>query len=357
MRTLTRYVFRRYMGRALLATLGLTALLLVFDVLATASAVIGQGAGVLRPLLAYALLRAPEVLSLVTPLAALLAGMMVCGQLVMTSELVAARAAGISVHRMIGAMLLGAAVLAVAHGAFQEVVAQHTSARLRLWAERDYNGMPPEVTPQRAPTWFAAGNALVHVGGSSTDGRRLEEVTVVRRNRSGQLVDIFTADWAGFRNGFWQFHEVRRPTSDQPGAGTMPRLDLVLPISPGRFSTLAESPKELGVRELWVLHRNPESANRPASFYQFWLHRKLAQPAGSLVMVLIAAPLALQVARRNRMLAASFGAVFGGFLFFVAERVLAALGETGILPAAVAAWTPAAVFASLSMWIVISMED
>jgi len=358
MRTLTRYVLRLYLGRAVLTTLALTALLLVFDVLASASDIIGKGAGVLLPVLAYAVLRAPEVLSLVMPLAALLAAMMACGQLVMTSEMIAARAAGISVHRLIAAMVLGAGLLAVAHLLFQDFVVQHTSARLRLWAERDYRGLPPEVAPQRAPTWFAAGNALVHVGGSSSDGRRLADVTVVRRDGEGGLADVFTADWAGFRNGFWQFHEVRRPASNGPGSGeTMQRLDLVLPISPGRFSTLAESPAELGLRDLWTLRRNPESATRPASFYTFWLHRKLAHPAGSLVMVLIAAPLALQAARRNRMLLASFGVVFAGFLFFVSERVLASLGESGMLPAAVAAWTPGIVFASLGAWVVISLED
>ncbi|SDF88490.1 LPS export ABC transporter permease LptG [Limimonas halophila] len=358
MRTLTRYVFRLYVSRALATTMALTALLLVFDVLANASAIIGKGAGVLMPVFAYAALRAPDVISLVVPLAALLASMMVYGQLVMTSEMVAARAAGVSVHRVIAAMILGAGVLAVAHTAFQEFVVQHSSARLRLWAERDYRGMPPEVAPQRAPTWFAAGDALVHVSGSATDGRRLQGVTVVRRSPEGRLTDIFTADWARFRNGFWQFHEVHRPTSDGPGAAeTMPRLDLVLPISPGRFSTLAESPAELGLEELWTLRKNPQSANRPASFYNFWLHRKLAHPAGALVMVLIAAPVALQAARRNRMLLVSFATILAGFLFFVSERVLVALGETGMLPAAVAAWTPAIVFASLGLWVVISMEE
>ena len=357
MRTLPRYILRLFLGRAVAAVAGLTALLLVFDILANAGEIVARGAGVFVPLGHYAALRAPEVATLVTPLAALLAAMMTYAHLVTTSEMIAARAAGVSLRRVMGAVLVGAAVVAVAHGAFQQFVAQDTSARLRLWAERDYQGAPPSMTPQRAPAWFAAGDALVHADSSTPDGRRLDGVTVVRRDPQGRLIDLFDAAWADFSNGFWRFHEVARLIEREAGAPTTrARLDLVLPISPKRFSTLAESADELGLGELWRLHNTPDAGSRPDSFYSFWLQRKIAQPVGALVLVLIAAPIALQAARRNRLLLASFGTVTAGFLFFVSERVLAALGETGLLPATIAAWTPAAVFSLLALWVVVTLE-
>jgi len=286
----------------------------------------------------------------------LLATLAVLATLVTTNEMVGVRAAGISVYRVTLALLAGAAVLAGVHLWFADTVLPATSSRLALWDARDYEGLPPRRRPSRAPAWFMVGDSLVEVGWSSLDGRELRDVTVIRRDDNGRMTAYTRAEQAHYRDELWVLERVHRlPVNGQPRPD-VPRLRLALPVSPERFAALGERPGAMRISEIWRLAHNPDLGGRPARVYDVWLQRKFAHPAGALVMVLLGAPMALQHARRNRMLLVSLGAITVGFLFFVAERLLLALGETGALPAAMAVWAPAVVFSMLAVWVLLHYE-
>lgn len=350
-----RYLLRRFLLAVLGLLAALTGLLTVFDLLANAGAVLAGGSSPLPALAAYAALRVPQIVTLLLPLAVLLAALATLGRLAVGSELVAIRAAGVSGLRIAGTLLVGAAVLAVAQFGFAELVVPESAGRLRLWQARDYAGLPPASSPRHAPTWFAAGRTIVHVEASSADGTRLMQPTLIERDAAGRLVAYTTGDLARYRNGRWVLTGARRPLAEE-GEAAPARLVLDLPLDPERFSALAGGPEEVGFGELAALAGSVDVGRRSPAYYAFWLNRKLAQPAASLVMVLIAVPLGLQMARRNRLLANALGALAAGFLYFIAERLLVPLGENGILPAPIAAWTPLGVFGLLALWNLLRRE-
>lgn len=350
-----RYLLRRFLLATLGLLAGLTAVLTVFDLLANAGEVLAGATVPLPALAAYTALRVPQIVSLLLPLAVLLAALATLGRLAAGSELIAIRAAGVSGVRIAGTLLLGAAVVAAVHFWFAELVVPESAGRLRLWQARDYAGLPPAVSPRYAPTWFAAGQTIVHVEASSTDGTRLMQPTLIERDAGGRLVAFTTADLARYRDGRWILTGVRRPLAIE-GETTPTRLVLDLPLDPERFSVLAGGPEEVGLRQLAALAGSTEVGRRSPAYYAFWMNRKLAQPAASLVMVLIAVPLGLQLARRNRLLASALGALAAGFLFFIAERLLVPLGENGVLPAAMAAWAPVGAFGLLAFWNLLRRE-
>jgi len=351
------YVTRLFLARCAITVAGLTGLLLVFDLLANADAVVGNAGRAIAPILSYIALRLPEIAVLVMPLAILIASLAAFAQMAASQEMVAMRAAGMSIYRPIGIFLVGAALIAVGHFWLADRLVPETSGRLRYWAEQDYRGMPPSEAPRSVPAWFAAGRSLIHVGGSSVDGEILRDLTVVIRDAEGMLEDYFTASSARYIADDWAFFDVERPASGSMEVGRVERETVDLPITPARFSRLSGTPTELTFLELLGLSRSETLEARPDFFYAFWVHRKLAQPLGALVMVLIAAPVGLQVARRNTLLLATFAAIGAGFMFFVTERLLLAFGENGYLPAAVAAWTPAILFSVLAAWVLLELEN
>jgi lipopolysaccharide export system permease protein len=354
--TLDRYLLRQFLARAAAVIGGLTAILLLFDLLANADDIVEGSGRILLPLLVYAALRLPEVVALVVPLAALLATLGVYATAVSTHEMVAIRAAGISIYRATVALIVGAALLAGALVWFSDTVLPATSSRLELWQARDYDGLPPRRRPQQAPSWFSVGDALVEVRGSSLDGRELTGVTVIRRNSEGRMVAYLKAARARYDGELWVLEEVTRaPVDGRPAPGSE-TLRLALPVTPQRFAALGERPGSLSFAEIWRLASNPDLGGRPAHVYWTWFQRKLAHPAGALVMVLLAAPIGLQHGRRNRAMMVSIAAIGAGFLFFVAERLLLALGETGLLPPTMAVWAPAVVFSMLASWILLHYE-
>lgn len=354
--SLDRYLLRQFLVRAVFVIAGLTAILLLFDMLANADDIVAGSRGILLPVLAYAALRLPEVVVLVIPLGALLTTLAVFATLVTTHEMVALRAGGISIHRITLAMLGGAVILGALHLWFADTVLPATSSRLALWDKQDYAGLPPRQRPNQAPAWFAVGDALVEVGWSSLDGQRLRDVTVIRRNADGRMTAYLRAQRAHYTDELWVLEDVQRIPVDGGERPDTEQLRLTLPVTPQRFAALGERPGRLEISEIWRLARNPDLGGRPQAVYEVWLQRKFAHPASTLVMVLLAAPLGLQQGRRNRLLLASTGAIGAGFLFFVAERLLLALGEAGLLPPALAVWSPAAVFSALAAWVLLHYE-
>ncbi len=354
--SLDRYLLRSFLVRAAAITGALAALLALFDVLANADDVVGGSGRIVVALLAYVGLRLPEILVLVLPLSALLATLATFATLVTTNEMVAVRAAGISIYRVTFALLTGAVVLAGVHIWFADTVLPATSSRLALWEARDYGGLPPRRRPSRAPAWFTVGDALVEVGASSLDGRNLRDITVIRRDPEGRMTAYIRAERARYLGDRWLLEQVHRVPVNGAARPDVPRMRLALPVTPARFAALGERPGALSLSEIARLARNPDLGGRPARVYHVWLQRKFAHAAGALVMVLLAAPLGLQHARRNRLMLGSVAAIGAGFLYFVAERLLLALGETGALPATMAVWAPAVVFSMLALWLLLRYE-
>lgn len=353
---LGRYFLRFFLGRALIVTLGLAVVLLVFDVLANADDIVSGSNSIVAPLLAYAALRLPQVITLVIPLAALIATLITYATAVSSHEMVAVRAAGISIYRTTAVLLLGAFILAGAHLWFADTVLPATTSRLQLWQARDYAGMPPRQRPHRAPAWFSLGDTVVEVGWSSLDGSHLRDITVVRRDEAGRMIAYLRAEQAEYVEELWVLRNVRRVGVNGGSQSSQEELRIAIPVTPKRFAALGERPGALSLSEIWRLANTTELGGRPERVYHVWLQRTFAQPLGALVMVLLGATVGLQHARRNRMLLASSGAIGAGFLFFVAERLLLALGETGIVPSAMAVWAPAGVFSMLAGWVLLHYE-
>ncbi len=347
--TFAIYLLRVFLARALLALAGLTVVLAVFDTLANLDKLVDSATPLRLALPAYMTLRLPEILSLLIPLAALLGALATVARLVAGGEMAAIRAAGVSGFRIARILLLGAGLLAVAQFALADLLVPEAAARLRLWAARAYAGLPPLQSPRDAPNWIAVGDAIVHIAGSSADGTRLDRPIVIDRDATGRLSRFLTARTAHFDDGLWVLHDVHRPLAEE-GSRRLRRLPLDLPLHPARFSAFADDPAELTFADLLHLQHETDLGQRSVRYYRFWTQRKLAQPAGSLVMVLLVAPLALQLARRDRIAVTGLAVLAAGFLYLIIERLLIPPGESGILPLSLAAWAPAGVFASLALW-------
>jgi lipopolysaccharide export system permease protein len=253
-----------------------------------------------------------------------------------------------------GNLLLAAAGIAALHFWFADVVVPETASRLDLWQARDFAALPPLAAPRDAPSWFADGTTVVHVEGSSPDGRRLDRPSVIVRTPDGRLERFLKAETARFRDGGWVLFEVRRPL--EAGAPTRGRVPINVTLDPERFSVLSGKPEELRFATLLSLARQADFGQRPASYYSFWAHRKLAQPAASLIMVLLALPIGLQAGGRGRIHMTGLIVLASGFLFLIFERLLIPMGENGLLPPPMAAWTPFAVFAALGAWVLLNQE-
>jgi lipopolysaccharide export system permease protein len=96
--------------------------------------------------------------------------------------------------------------------------------------------------------------------------------------------------------------------------------------------------------------------NRPQYFYETWLHKKIAGPVGSILMILLAVPLAQRFHREGTLAPMFVIGVAIGFLYFVLDGWSFTTGEAGLLPPVVAAWVPNMIMAVVTGTIAFQFE-
>lgn len=344
--TLSQYILRQFFLRFVLILLALTALLVVFDILANADVVLEHQNRVLAPLFSYAGLRLPQILSLLVPMASLFSAAVVFAQLVARQEMIALRGFGLPIYRIAGCLLFGGLVICGLHFVFANTVAPKAASYLQSWAQQDYRGSPDEILLRAdAKGWFASHNHFVSAKHVSTDGHILYNMSIIERGEDGLIERVITARKARYNGETWVLSGVQ-----PPGAS------VELALMPSVFTAMHETEAEMSYAQLADIVEAGTENNGYGYRYEAWFHYKIAHPLSSLLMILIAAPMALQLARRGNILGVGFAIVLAGFCYFIFESLFLSLGETGILPPLLAVWSPPMLTLLISVWILLLLE-
>lgn len=295
------------------------------------------GTGVMLRLV---VLRLPYFLVLSFPMALLLGALLAVGRLADHNEVVAMRTGGISLARMAVPVLAAGALVAAASLALSEYVVP--LADQRYWDEvRRVTGQAP---PARGYLLFreeeGAGISVYYARRVSEDGATLEGV-VVNQEEAGRLARVIVADRARFLEGQWIFQDGIVHDLSGPQRLEVRFKHLVAGIRRTPREILAErkEPADMSIRELLgyinVLRRTGESVAR----YLVWLHSRIALPISSITFALLALPLGLRPHRSSSSIGMGL-TVLIVLVYYLLFTVFMALGETGRLPAALAAWLP-----------------
>src|SRR5690606_1198017 len=200
-----RYVTRLLLGRFTLVLVGLAALMLLLEFLADSDQVIEASEHAARALAFYMMLRLPDVLAQLIPVAALLAGLLAFAELARHSELTAIFAGGMSKVRLALAIL--PAIVLIAGGQFliEDQARPAALKELRAWGIADY-----EADEDAGPTWLHRGADILRVDAIDTRGGELRGLTIFRRDQDGNLIAKIDAARAVVGPDAWTLHDVTR---------------------------------------------------------------------------------------------------------------------------------------------------
>jgi lipopolysaccharide export system permease protein len=341
----TCWLLKRFGLSVIFVLLALTGLLTMFDLLAHANAVTAEHEGLILPLLYYVLLRIPPILVFIVPFAVLIAALQTFASLAAHQEIVSLQTAGCSIYRIVAVYVAAVAVAGVAQFHFADRIVTATVARLEEWKSNDYRDLPKlELFPDK-PKWFGSGNYIVHMNDVSLDGTLLHAPTLIWRNKKGVTIRYLEAKYARYVNGSWTLTEATERNLVTGETQRFENLPVSIDLLPLHFVFLNREPEVLRFSELMILGSGTvETQIQSPRHYLVAAWQRLAQPLGAAVMVLLAAPVGLQLSRRGNRIPFIVFAMAMGFFFFVVERVLLTLGETGQLPVALAVWGPPALF-------------
>lgn len=355
---LSLYVLKRFMTQLALMLAALTGILLLFDLLANAEDITAENEQVFFPLIFYMMLRLPALISLIIPMSVLMASIMTFAKLASEREMIAMENAGVTLYRVLGVIMCGVIFVGALQFALNDVIGVKAADTLNKWESRNYTGLPEEEEAPHIPNWFTSDDYIVNIASASKDGHKLYDLVITGRDENKLLSEYYTASHADFEDTSWVLYDVYYKNLETAAEFQTKTMPFEMTVTPQRFSSFNKSVEALKFSELWLLGRNKAGAqNRPSYYYAVWFHYKITQPLGALVMVLMAAPLALILARRGGLVLGGTLAIASGFTFFITEKILLTLGENGQLPVFLAAWGPLIIFGMLASSVILYRQS
>jgi len=354
---LTRYLAVRFLTAFLMLFIGVSVAFQALSLLSESGDILaGEGAS-FHSLIRYTYLNWPQLATQLPPFIALLAALMTFATLNQRSEIIVMKSVGVSPFAIVRPLVLAAGVIAVCHFAFNEFVVVPTTKRLTQWQDADYSMVQKTMPSVSTDTWASEGGNLIRVRSVTRNGTILDDVTYFEKNKQDIMETVVTADFAAYVDGKWTLfdlttfhisnHQLTRQ-SEAPWPITLP---------PERFLALSLQRDTVSFFNLAETARQLQAEGQSIAQLMSWLNQKLANPISSMIMPLLGALAAFGVFRGGMLFIRIALSAAIGFMFFVVDNLLLALGQFGSLPPVLAAWGPLALFLFLGIGIIVYAEE
>jgi lipopolysaccharide export system permease protein len=364
--TLSRYIARQFVAAISAAWIALSALVAMFDFIELLRRSAAKPDATFALVSEIAALRVPFIMIQILPFAVLLGGLLCFWRLTRTSELIVARAAGVSAWEFLTvptlcALLMGmittAGLSPLSSAMLSKAEALETTYIRTGGGPLALNGgqlwlrqSDRELTPR--------GVAIIHANSVALHDEQLTTgpVSIFRLDDGDHLLSRVEANNGFLAGKHWEFSGARTIRPDQlPEQPREMRLTTDLTVT--RVQDSFASPDTLSV---WVLPDFIALLDRSGfSSVRHRLHFQslLALPLLCATMALVAAGFSMRPTRRGGVAKMLGGGVSVGFALFVISKVAEEFGQSGALPVVLAAWAPAAAGLMFAVAVLLHTED
>lgn len=308
------------------------------------------------------LLKVPHIIQEFIPFVVLLGGILAFTKLTRTSELVVARAAGISVWQF----LMPAITVAFVAGVFLVMVFNPLSAvmvkRYEQLESRYLQGGASMMAVSESGLWLrqkntnGEGKTILHAERLLQPDMRLQGVTVYFFEKSGVFKERLDAKDAVLANGYWELEDATLTGPDKM-AETHTSYRIRTDIKMTQLQESFASPETLSFWELPRFIKTLKAAGFSALRHRYYWHSVLSVPIYLCAMVYIAAAFSLTPPRRGRTGYLIVGGIGVGFAIYFISGLVSALGIAGSIPVTLAAWAPVAISMLIGIVLMLHLED
>jgi len=362
MKTLDRYISRSFLTVFVGSLVAVSFLFTVISILDSLNYMMGKEGVTLWSIVRFYVLQLPQTIYMGSPVAALLSTMIVLGGMNQQNELMAMRAAGMSLARitapiLVLTLLIGAVLFVIGntlvpvgnryfYSARQEIKADDDSdPESRIWYVSEKRGRPPRV---------------LRIESVARDTGELRGVTMFVTGDGFNLVRQVEADTASYNEtGAWTAHDAEITDFMKKGPPVPTKLDtteLDIPDTPSELLAIQRMPEEMTLSELRSQMDRIQKYGLPKTRYLVEVHSRFAIPLAALILVMVGAPLAIRPVRSGGLALSIVGAVVIGFGYFVVIALFISMGKGGMVPAWTGAWTANILFGAAGLLLFSTMR-
>jgi len=291
----------------------------------------------------FVFLRLPSDLYLIMPVCAFIGVLIGLGQLASKSELIAMRAAGVSVAQICRGVLYAAAIVVLLGYLLAIYISPVT--RHMAYAKRNQSSQHSAVLVLASATWVRVGSNIIYIG-KTLPGGLLENI-VSYHIQDNQVKQIVHANNAKVTDKHWVLNDVTMLNIDRDHITKHyhKRATNLGLLSPNLLHILTLEPEDMTLWALYeyIKYRQQNQLDSKPYVLQIWL--RILQPITLIVMMLLAVPFVfgpLRSATVGLRLALGLSV---GFVFYIASRFFGSFTLISPLPAFLGASLPTIVFA------------
>lgn len=322
----------------------------------------------------YYLVKTPELLVTVLPVALLLALLYALTNHARHNEMIAMRAAGLSLARISLPYLAVGFISSLVLFYLNEQLVPDSSERAEAIKKGKKSKSESDVWQRRVNFRNASENRIWNVSAFNTLSFQLVEPHIEWLMPDGTRKQLIARS-GGRTNGNWVFYDLELYTyapgvdfdraASRPlrtNALVLPELketpeDIQLQLKFQRMNAIEAAKRtQLSLSEIHYLREHLELNRRDRALLETQFHARLAQPWTCLVVALVALPFGASTNSRRNVLVGVASSIFIVFIYFVLLRVGLALGTGGYIPPWLAAWLPNAFFAGMGLWLTWKMK-
>lgn len=343
----------RYIGTSvffgILAVLGIIvglALLFAFvDELGDLSAAYGVAEAA-----TYVLLSAPRRVYELLPMAALIGCLVGLGSLASSSELTVMRAAGVSLGRIVWAVMKPMLVLVLAGVLIGEYVAPWSENLAQSGRSLAQGG--GEAQSSKRGLWHRQGEEFIHVN-SVQPGGVLYGVTRYRFDAERRLLSASFARRALYQDDHWRLEDVATTRFHAERSEVLKAASerWEVQLSPQLLGTVVQEPDALSLTGLWSYahYLAEQGLNNGRYWLAFWT--KALQPLVTAALVLMAISFIFGPLRSVTLGQRIFTGVLVGFVFRIAQDLLGPSSLVFGFSPLLAVLVPAGICALAGVWL------
>lgn len=339
-RTIDRYLLRRYVVSLAVAVGSIMLIALVVDLVEHLEEIV-DSAATARDVLLYYVYFLPWIYKVIIPAAVLLAGLFTIGLMARKNEILAMKSAGISLYRIALPLLVFSFFLSLFNFYFnEEVLPPAMAARLRIKQGKIKRQGSEQSNAIYNLSKYGEGGYIYHfeifIPGSGEAHNAL-----VQRFDGDSLRESYRAEKMKYVKSTWILYKgaYRSFTGDKENY--VPFDTLVLAGArekPEEFEKFRGNPDDMGYRELKGYIEALKKTGSPYLRELVNLKTKLSFPFTSFIVMFICVPMASNPRRSGVAMSFAIASLIS-LLYVVVFKVTQSLGYSGTLPPDAAAWS------------------
>ena len=312
--------------------------------------------------LKLSLLKLPGMIFEILPFIVLFASLGTFFILARRSELIIARASGISIWRLLLPgisliMILGFFVITI----LQPLIATSTYKFKELEA-RFLRGQPSLVTLSENGLWLKDMNLennsyrIINSLGLEKEASNLERVIFFNHSKNGKLISRFDSESAllidnsWILKNIWIYENEKKPEFKS-------KITVKTNLTPNQIQENFAPPETISIWNLPKFIRIAEQAGFTATKHKTKFYSILAFPSFLSSMLIIAAPFSIRFIRSEKTNSLILSGLICGLLLYTLSNVISAFGSSGSINPILSAWSPPLLAILLGVSALIFVEE